>query len=331
MLQGDRRKLCAEHWFEFYFGELTATDPSLLHYYRNRFALPRTLAALSILRLLPSSNRPVLDLACGFGPFGHYLTKRRIPSAVFGVDFNFYLVWGQKHWIAPRGMFVCADANRRLPFIDGAFSAVLCSDAFIYFRDKPRVLSELNRCAPGKPMILTRVGNKKASPREADALDVEEYMALLALGQPSPFSEHGLVRRYLSRRNPLSSQPADVGDLQWDKWLTFVLNGDSLQDTAIDPDDEWPHGIGELAFNPIFEREVLANGRQHCAFRFPTTWFAYQNGDMYGYHGDRLECAPDVLARARSNRTDAEIEELVQRFILIGLPERYLKTQPLAA
>ena len=116
--------------FEFYFGELTATDPSLLHYYRNRFALPRTLAALSILCLVPSSNRPVLDLACGFGPFGHYLTKRRFPSEVFGVDFNFYLVWGQKHWIAPRGMFVCADANRRLPFIDCAFSAVLCARDF---------------------------------------------------------------------------------------------------------------------------------------------------------------------------------------------------------
>ena len=250
------RQLSAEDWFEFFFGDLTATGPSLLPDYRNRFALPRTLAALSLLRLVPSSDRPVLDLACGFGPFGHYLTQRRNPVAVVGVDFNFYLVWGQKNWIAPSGTFVCADASRRLPFVDDAFSAVLCSDAFIYFRDKPQVLAELNRCAPGKPMILTRVGNKTASPKEADALDPEGYMDLLASGGPRAFSEYALVRQYLARRNPLASEPTDVGDLYWDKWLTFVLNGRSLQDTEIDLKDEWPHEVGELAFNPIFERET---------------------------------------------------------------------------
>ena len=136
MLDVDRARLCAEDWFDFYFGEVSADDRSLLPYYRNRFVLPRALAALSLLRLLPSSNKPVLDLACGFGPFAHYLTNRRNPAAVIGVDFNFYLVWGQKHWIAPRGMFVCADANYPLPFSDDSLSGVLCSDAFIYFQDK---------------------------------------------------------------------------------------------------------------------------------------------------------------------------------------------------
>lgn len=329
MLKKDQRQLSAEDWFEFFFGALTATRPrrALLTYYRNRFTLPRALAALSLLRLLPSSDRPVLDLACGFGPFGHYLTNRRDPAAVVGVDFNFYLVWGQKNWIAPRGTFVCADASDRLPFVDDAFSALLCSDAFVYFRNRPQVLAELNRCAPGKPIILTRVSNKTASPKDGDALSPEEYMDLLASGGPSAFSEYALVRHYLARRNPLASVPTDVGDLHWDKWLTFVLNGQSLQDTAIHLEDEWPHEVGELAFNPIFEPEIRPNRKQRLSFQFPDIWFAYQNGDMYGYHGDRVECSPDVVLRARGNRADAEVRDLIERFILIGLPERYLKTQ----
>ena len=145
MLAGDRRRLAAEDWFDHFFGKATATDPSLLPYYRNRFALPRALAALAILRTIPASTKPFLDLACGLGPFGHYLTQRHNATRVIGLDFNFYLAWGQKHLIAPQGTFICADGNRTLPFKDGALSGALCSDAFVYFHDKGKVLGELER------------------------------------------------------------------------------------------------------------------------------------------------------------------------------------------
>lgn len=324
MLNRDRSRLCAEDLFEFYFGALTAGYTGNLHYYRHRFTLPRTLAALSLLRLLPASGKPVLDLACGFGPFAHYLTKRRNTTPVIGADFNFYLVWGQKHLIAPAGVFVCADANCRLPFADDAFSSVFCSDAFIYFNSKPQALAEFNRCAPRAPIILTRIGNRLVSPFDGDdARAPDEYAQLLAAGAPRGFSEHALVRHYLARRNPLHTQPTDPADLNWDKWLTFVANGGTLKDVVVDPAEEWPHEVGELAFNPIFHREVLPSGRCKLSFQFPNTWFAYQNGDMHGYHGDRVECSPALPL----NHADAEVRNLIERFVLIGLPERYLKTQ----
>lgn len=326
MLRGDRRRLAAEDWFEFFFGDWTATDPSLLPVYRNRFVLPRTLAALSLLRFVPPAEKPVLDLACGFGPFGHYLTKRRHSTPVVGMDFNFYLVWGQRHWIAPSATFVCADASRRLPFGDDAFSSVLCSDAFVYFRNKQDVLAELNRCAPGKLLILTRVASK-VSPIEPDALTPETYMKLLSSGRPRAFSEHALVRHYLAGRNPLACEPTEAGALHWDKWLTFVLNSHGLTAARLDPKEEWPHGTGELAFNPIFTRKSLPNGLHKLLFQFPTTWFAYQNGDMYGYHGDRIDCDPDTLVRARSGRAEPQVRDLIERFVIIGLPERYLRAQ----
>jgi SAM-dependent methyltransferase/uncharacterized protein YbaR (Trm112 family) len=327
LLRGDRRAHSAEDWFEHFFGSHAPSDASLLPYYRNRFALPRTLAALSILRMLPSSSKPVLDLACGLGPFGHYLTRRRYPAKVIGVDFNFYLVWGQKHFIAPRGMFVCADANNRLPFRDNAFSSVLCSDAFIYFREKAGLLLELNRCAPEEPIILTRVGNKTAFPSEAQALDAPGYMDLFRAGQPRVFSEYALVRHYLARSNPLASTPTAPADLRWDKWLTFLLNGHGLPRGTVDPSDEWPHEVGELTFNPLFHRRPLTDGNVACRFQFPTTWFAYQNADMYAYHGHGLECSSDIEQRGRSNPNDPDVRRAIEHFILIGLPDRYLCSQ----
>lgn len=328
MLDRDRQKLSAEHWFEFYFGGATASDPGHLPYYRNRIVLPRTLAAFSLLRLLPAAGKPILDLACGYGPFAHYLTKRRNSTPVIGMDFNFYLVWGQKHWIAPDAAFVCADGNQRLPFADASFSGIFCSDAFMYLKDKPGVLAEFDRLAPDQPVILSRVGNQTASPREmlGDSHSAEGYLQLFASGKPRVFSEYALVRHYLARRNPLSAEPTDPRDLRWDKWLHFVLKGESLRQAVLDPALEWPHRVGKLSFSPLFDRRTV-RGKYRFEFRFPTTWFAYQNGDMYGYHGDQIECSADVAQRARAGSVDPEVQNLLERFVLIGLPERYLKAQ----
>jgi SAM-dependent methyltransferase/uncharacterized protein YbaR (Trm112 family) len=330
MLKGDRQELSAEDWFEFFFTGPTASDPGHLPYYRNRSVLPRSLAAYALLALLPQSDRPVLDLACGYAPFGHYLTKRRRSTPVIGMDFNFYLVWGQKHWIAPDAAFVCADGNKRLPFADEALAGVFCSDAFMYLRDKPAVLAEFSRCAPGRPVILSRVGNKAVSPKEmwGDSHTAEGYMELLGAEKARVFSDYALVRHYLARRNPLCGEPTDIRDLRWDKWLHFVLNPGSLEDVSVYASEPWPHQVGTLTFNSLYEREILPNGKLRLAFRFPTIWFAYQNGDMYGYHADRLECSPDVVERARSGHLDPEVQSLLERFVLIGLPERYLRARP---
>jgi SAM-dependent methyltransferase/uncharacterized protein YbaR (Trm112 family) len=329
MLNGGRENLTAEDLFEFFFAGPTASDPGHLPYYRNRAVLPRSLAAFSLLALLPESDKPVLDLACGYGPFGHYLTKRGRSTPVIGMDFNFYLVWGQKHWIAPNAMFVCADGNKRFPFADDALAGVFCSDAFMYLHDKPAALAEFSRCAPRRPVILSRVGNKTASPKEmwGDSYTAEGYLELLGAQSTRVFSDYALVRHYLARRNPLSHEPTDIRDLHWDKWLHFVLNPESLQDALIDTTEEWPHQVGTLTLSSLYERESLPNGNYRLTFRFPTIWFAYQNGDMYSYHGDQIECPRDVVDRARAGNIDPAVKELIERFVLIGLPDSYLKTQ----
>jgi SAM-dependent methyltransferase len=246
---------------------------------------------------------------------------------VIGMDFNFYLVWGQKHWVAPDATFVCADANKRFPFADDTLAGIFCSDAFMYLHDPRSALSEFRRCAPGKPAILSRVGNKTASPKEmwGDPHTAEGYMELFGSKSARVFSDYALVRHYLARRNPLSSEPTDIRELHWDKWLHFVLNHHALQDVVVDVAGEWPHQVGTLALGTLFERETLPEGKYRLTFKFPTIWFAYQNGDMYSYHGDQIECSTDVVERARSGQVDSEIKDLIERFVLVGLPDRYLK------
>lgn len=323
-----RDTLTAEDLFEFYFGPFGASEPSLLSYYRNRFSIPRTLAALAMLRLIPASEKPVLDMACGFGPFAHMLTQRSQPVDVIGFDFNFYLSWGQKHLIAPRGTFLCADGARRLPFKDDAFSVSVCSDAFTYLPDKQAVVAELNRCTPDRPIVLTRVSNLTARPNTfGDELSPQGYLDLLAGGQPRVFGEYELVRDYLDGRNPFAEPPSDPQRLHWDKWLTLVMNPGQLAAVRIDEGEEIPHGVGRLTINPMYELVDMPDGQVSLQLDFPTIWFAYQNGDMYAYHGDRLRIDREALNAACNAGGGPQAVELTRKFFLIGLPARYLRSQ----
>ena len=102
---------------------------------------------------------------------------------------------------------------------------------------------------------------------------------------------------------------------------------------VVDPAEEWPHEVGELAFNPIFNRETLPDGRYKLSLQFPSTWFAYQNSDMYGYHGDGVECSPNPPLHNHANAevrrphralhldrlTRAVLEDAAARLIRFGL------------
>jgi SAM-dependent methyltransferase len=313
--------------FELHCGEFTATERALLEYYRHRFALPRTLAAYATLQLLPSSQKPILDIACGYGHLAHYLTRRRDPAPVIGIDFNFFQLWGAKQIVAPDAEYACVDVNGALPFIDDAFSSSFCSDAFQFLREKKNLIAELERCAPGKPLILTRVGNRTARPNTGDELSAEEYCDLLGRQTTRAFGEHELIRHYLARRNPLAAPQTLPTALNWDKWLTFVINPSSIQQGEIDQDELWPHAVGELVLNPIFRRQEISPDTWRLVFEFPTIWFAYQNSEKHGYHGNRIECSKELVQTANERRHDPEIHRLLDQFVLLGLPDRYLNAQ----
>jgi SAM-dependent methyltransferase len=325
MISSGFEKISAEDWFDFYYGRNTATGSELLPYYLNRFTLPRGLAAFALLQLLPPSDKPVLDLACGFGHFGHYLSRRPHAVGVVGVDFNFFQLWCAKQFIAPRANFVCADAHDKLPFANETFSAVLCSDAFQIIEHKEELLRELERCAPGRPWLFPRTANRLVRPNTAYELAPGEYLELFGDRRPRVFGEYQLVRDYLNRVNPLSPAPVDSHVLRWDKWLTVVANTDSMEQVAIDRATPWPHEVGDININPVYQRTSIGGDRYALRFKFPTTWFAYQNSEMHAYHANRMEFEANTVMRARAGARDPEVQRLIEEFVLVGLPRRYLR------
>ena len=60
-------------------------------------------------------------------------------------------------------------------------------------------------------------------------------------------------------------------------------------------------------------------------FEFPTTWHAFENARMLDYHEWGLTLSSEEFDAARSGRHTPRTDELARRFVVIGMPENYLR------
>ena len=319
-------QVVAEDVFAFFYSRRSGNNPYLSEYFLNRFVMPRYLSAMSLVQRLPGADEPVLDIACGYGHFGHYLTQRARATPTIGVDFNFYQVWGARKWVAPQACFVCCDASIPLPFKSGSFSGAVCSDAFMLMPDKALLVREVERVAPMRPAIYARVGSKDVGPPNPPGggeLRPEEYWQLFGPEQTRYFHDDLLWKDYLSRSNPLEREPVRLEELRWEKYVSYVRHPQALAPQG-EADGTWCHGVGRLALNPVLA--VTADGPDvlQTEFMYRTVWGAYEDADMMSYteRWGRIDKAR--LRQALADPRSAAASEMVERFVLIGVPERYV-------
>jgi hypothetical protein len=67
-----------------------------------------------------------------------------------------------------------------------------------------------------------------------------------------------------------------------------------------------------------------AEGDVALRFEFPTEWYEFENAGYLEYAPDRITLSREVLADVRAgSRTDA-VRDLIDRFVLVGVPDRYM-------
>lgn len=318
--------LSAEDWFSlFYQGTLIHGD--LFSYFFFRFAQPRHLAALSLMSILPPSQQPLLDLACGFAHLSHYLTECEKAHQVVAFDRNFFQLWVAKYWIAPKAQYVCGDADCPLPFKNATLSSVLCSDAFHYFNNKVECLNEMHRCAPNGTFLFTRVGNKLVQPNEGKELTPEGYLELVNNSECRLLGETELVDSYLQGMGPSLFDVARPESPNNEKWLSIVVSNDRSVLTNHGKFETWPHSVGSLGLNPIYKLNSGNNGFMKLSFQFPSAWFAFENDMMRMYHRPIISIQKEIFHCIRDNIRSKDVYELTARFVVIGMPERYARSQ----
>jgi SAM-dependent methyltransferase len=307
--------------FDLYYRR--ATHSELYNHFAYRFGQPRHLSGLALATLLPTSARPILDLACGFGHVLHSWAAARPEHPLIGLDRNFFQLYVAKRWIAPTAEYVCSDANSRLPFASRSFCGVFCDDAFHYFVRKVTCAEETQRVIEDSGMvILARIGNSNAEPREGVELTPPAYTRLFPNLEWRLLSDRALLRRYLDGFGPNLAQPTDVDALASEKWLSLVASrGDVWQDHGTHAQ---PHGLGKLRINPLYHRtETGPEGTVSFELVFPSKWYEFENADCRGYMPARITLGRKVLVDIERGERTPEVDRAIRSCVVLGLPEHY--------
>lgn len=315
----------AQDWFALSYLASRDVNRELYPYFLLRFGQPRYLASLALTSLLRSADKPVLDLACGFGHLMYHLAVRPDPVRTVGVDRNFFQLWVARRWIAPDAEYVCADAAKPLPFTDSAFSAALCTDAFHLFTDQPGALAELRRCAERDTVIIDRVGNALLEPHDSEAeREPRGYLDLLGDRPHRMIGESELLAGYLAGHGPDLRRDRSAEEFAREKWLSLVTSEDGTLFREYGPFGHVPHAAGRLTVNPIYRVDRIGD-QVRLLFEFPSTWFAFENAGMLAYHAAGIRLSEAEFAAAVAGERTEQTDELVARYVLIGIPDRYAR------
>ncbi len=316
--------LSTEDLIDLYYKVYSGSE--MANYFKYRFGQPRHLAALTLASLLSKEEGPILDLACGVGHITHYLAACRHDQPTVGVDRDFFRMYIASKSVAPSADFICCDADGPLPFASNAFHGSICSDAFHYFPNQWGCVRELKRVVNDDgPIILARVGNIKCTPNEGREHSLEGYKNLFEKTRVVELGEDELRTQYLEQSGPNLVRKDSRKDLESQKWLSFVASNNENLFASQPKRESWPHAIGRLNINPIYVRQP-SNSEDVVIFKFefPSEWYEFEDAAYTEYAPPLVEMEASVMEDIAHQRRTEKVEELIRRFVVVGMPENYL-------
>jgi len=300
-------------------------DHELFNYFFYKFGQPRFLTTLNLASIIESPGKPILDLACGQGHLIHFITKKNTKSTIIGLDRNFFQLYLAKKYIAPKGHYICAEADEKLPFKNNTFSNIICADAFHYFQNKVSCTRDLKEIiATDGTIILNRVGNQNVEPNEGTELTPDGYLKLFNSMEVKIAGENSLLDSYLNKQKPNLSDVEDSSHLKNQKWLTIIASNNNQIFKDHGHFEEWPHCIGSLALNPHYAKVGTDNdGDSRYKFTYPTDWYEYENSLLENYAPLEVTISEDLLRSLSEDREDPNIDKYIDKFVVLGFPDNY--------
>ncbi len=315
----------ASDFIYYYFRELMFSP--IYDYFEYRYGQPRYLVVLSLLTTLPDDDKPILDIACGTGHLFHYLTHRNTSQSVIGVERNFAKLYLAKKFIAPKGNYFCAEAEQPLPFENDVFSSVYSSDAFQYFKYRPSSVREMKRVlSPDGVIFISRVSSMPMKYYKGNAIIPPKQLKSYFQEMPNVvFDQEEVLGRYIRKYGPALSSEPSMSDLNKSEWISIVASNRKDYFRDYGEFKNWPHALGNLKLNPLYhENGKDESGNRILKFRFPSEWYEYEDHDWRKYAPETVRISHSTLEAIEKGTRTPEIDDLISKWVIIGMPEKYL-------
>lgn len=324
LLEGPQGKT-ADDYFKFHF--LHSWRKEEYNYFANRFAQPRQLVALSLLTLIESPHKPVLDFGCGFGHLTRHLPRRVGHQPLIGADLDFVRLYVAKNVLAPDASYVCCNGDVPLPFPDGLFSVSYASDTLFMVTNKVVCSKEIQRVSDSNGLIIVSgIRNWLAKPHYSGTMPYYTYGELFDSVPHRLLANCDVLDRYVNKLGPALSRSSERQTLEEEPWFSIVAT--KREELLVDRGSfaDWPHAEGQLELNPLYKpvgKEGNGSNNTLYCHTFPSKWYEQEDGDCRKYEPESVAISSGVLKDLSSGKRTAEMEDLIARCVIVGIPDRF--------
>lgn len=294
-------------------------------YFKHRFSTQTFWLTYPFILLLRKKRKRILDMCCGVGHTSFVISKYVNPDELICVDGDFKSLYLAKKYFS-KAEFINIDANYQLPFKDNIFSSVLMMDAFQYIDARALLAKEFERVLDKEGMVLLLhlhnalaknvAAGKPLSPLTWKGLF--DNIKVTALPEKNLIEDFILKDRLdLSKR--YSEEELNVSDIS-------IIGGGNLDYF----DRIWKDILKmkeNLIINPIYKMKEKGD-KIVLEREFPSEFFRKEYPLTEKYLPERCEIDKRFVDGRRvcvSDSDEIEIEDLMRKFVVINVPENYIK------
>ena len=307
------------------FCDVLGNGPSEV-YFEHRFSSQTFWSIYPFISLLKKKRKRILEVCCGAGHVSFVISKHVNPDELICVDGSFRSLYLAKKYFS-NAEFINIDANYQLPFKDDIFSSVLMMDAFHYVDARVLIAKEFERVLSKEGMLLllhlhnALVENVAAG----KPLSPTTWMGLFDNLNVKALPEKAVIEDFVLRDKLDLSKKYSEEELNLSDAILMIA-GVCLECFEGVWKDILKIKIKEnLIINPTYKMKEKGN-MILLEREFPSEFFRKEYPLAEKYLPERCEINKRLVNGRSVCVSDSDkIEDLMRKFVVINIPEKYIK------
>jgi SAM-dependent methyltransferase len=300
-------------------------------YLKHRFSAASFWSLYPFIPLLKRNKERILDLGCGAGHASFVISTYVKPEELVCADHTFKSLYLAKKYFVKDAQFICLDANYPLPFKNDIFTSILMIDAFHYVKGRALLAGELERTLRHRSLLLLlHLHNSLVcNTRMDESLPPVAWVNLFKENELEikAIPERRIIENFLLNNELNLVEEHSEKELNLSNAISIIMSKDKTLFRVYDKvDSDLLSNKSNLVINPFYKTKE--EGDKILLKRdFPSESFRKEYPLTEKYLPEKCEIDKRIVKGRSvyvSAEDDIEIEDLMRKFVVINVPEKYV-------
>lgn len=302
-------------------------------YFRHRFSSETFWNIYPFIRLLKEKKKRILDMSCGVGYASFVISRYVNPKELISVDNTFSYLYSLKKYFAKDAECTCLDGNYPLPFKKGIFSSVLMIDAFHYINARSLLAKEFERVIHSEGLLLLlHVHNSLVRQHQyaGKPMPPQVWKNLFNDLEIRVYPEKNLLEDFLFKnRLDLTKKYSEEELIHSNAICMIGTRDESIFNVFNGVQEDLVKYKRKIIINPIYrinhkEKDVLImNLPNKFKKEYPLSEKYLPEKVILDNEFSKVVKGREIDESNVSSRNLNYVENLMRRFVIINVPEKY--------